>query len=228
MAHGKRYQARTKLVDRTKTYLPPEAIALVQKTSLSSFDGAVEAHVRLGIDPKKGDQQVRTTVILPHGTGKTKRIAVFVGPDKQQEATDAGADLVGGKELIEEIKSTGKIAFDVAVATPDMMKDLAQIAKLLGPRGLMPSPKNGTVTTTIAQTIENLKGGMVAFKNDDTANVHQIIGRVSWDAVKLQENFDAFMGAIRRAKPPSSKGTFVKSVTLCPTMGPGVRVRIPS
>ncbi|MDO8425517.1 MAG: 50S ribosomal protein L1 [bacterium] len=226
MAHGKRYQARTKLVGATKLYDSAEALELVKRASTSKFDGAVEVHIRLGIDPKKGDQQVRATVVLPHGTGKTKRVAAFVNAEKMAEAKAAGADIVGGKELVEQIKTTEKIEFDVAVATPDMMKDLASIAKLLGPRGLMPSPKNGTVTTAISETVTNLKGGMVAFKNDDTANVHQIIGRVSWDVSKLQENYATFMEAIRRAKPGSSKGVYVRSITLAPTMGPGVKVQL--
>lgn len=226
MPRSKRYAARVKLIDRTKRYPLDESIALVQKTNTAKFNAAVEVHLVLGIDPKKGDQQVRTTVSLPHGTGKTKRIVAFVSTAKEQEAKDAGADLIGGKELIEKIRSSEQTAFDVAVATPDMMKELASIAKILGPRGLMPSPKNGTVTANIAGTIRDLKGGMVAFKNDDTANLHQVVGRAAWDAAKLRENIDVFLAAVRRAKPPSSKGTYLKAMTLTSTMGPGVRVQI--
>ncbi len=224
MAHGKRYNELAKLVDRTKTYSVEEAVALVKKTSTTKFDGSVEVHVRLGIDPKKSDQQVRSTVSLPHGTGKTKKIAVFTGGDKEKEATDAGADIVGGEELIGEIAKSGKIDFDVAIATPDMMPKLAKVAKILGPRGLMPSPKNDTVTTNLTKTIEELKKGKVAFKTDDTANVHQIVGKASFSEAQLIENLTAFMDALKRNKPSSSKGVFIKSVTLTSTMGPGIKV----
>lgn len=226
MPRSKRYTARLKLVDRTKRYSLEDAIALVQKTNTAKFAASLEAHCNLGIDPKNGEQQVRSTVNLPHGTGKTKRIAAFVPSAKEAEAKDAGADVVGGKELIDQIKSTEAIAFDVAVATPDMMRELASIAKILGPRGLMPSPRNGTVTKDIGSIVHDLKGGMVTFKNDDTGNLHQVVGRVSWDAAKLRENLIAFLDAVRRAKPPSSKGIYLKSVTLKSTMGPGVRVQI--
>ena len=226
MPHGKRYTKRAALVDSKKTYSAEEAVTLLTKTSPTRFDASVEVHFRLGIDPKKGEQQVRGTVSLPHGTGKSKRVAAFVPADREADAKAAGADLVGGKELIEQIKSTEKIAFDVAVATPDMMRDLATIAKILGPKGLMPSPKNETVTPKIAEAIRDLKGGKVAFKNDDTANVHQIIGKVSWDAAKIQENLTAFMDAIRRAKPPSSKGTYMVSAYLTTTMGPSIRLAV--
>lgn len=226
MAHGKRYAKRAALVDVKKTYGSEEAVALLKQTSPTRFDASVEVHFRLGIDPKKGEQQVRGTVSLPHGTGKSKRVAAFVPTDREADAKAAGADLVGGKELIAEIKSTEKLNFDVAVATPDMMKDLATIAKILGPKGLMPSPKNETVTPKIADAIRDLKGGKVAFKNDDTANVHQIIGKVSWDAAKLRENLAAFLEAIRRAKPPTSKGTYLVSAHLTTTMGPSLRLQV--
>ncbi|MFH1429974.1 MAG: 50S ribosomal protein L1 [Candidatus Uhrbacteria bacterium] len=226
MAQGKRLAAKSKLVDKTKLYSVQEAIELVKKTSVARFDAALEAHIRLGIDPRKGDQQVRTTATLPHGTGKQKRVAAFVGPEKQAEAKEAGADIVGGKELIEELKRTEKLDFDVTVATPDLMKDLATIAKLLGPRGLMPSPKNGTVTQNVREIVEGLKGGMIAFKNDDTANVHQVIGRVSWDAAKLLENYTVFIDAVRRAKPASSKGVYLRSIVISSTIGPGIKVKV--
>lgn len=225
MPHGKRYAKRAALIDRKKSYSLSEAVELVRTTSPARFDASVEVHLHLGVNPEKGDQQVRGTVRLPHGTGKTKRVAAFVPSDREAEAKGAGADVVGGKELIAEIRASEALHFDVAVATPDMMKELATIAKLLGPRGLMPSPKNGTVSTKIGEVIQDLKGGMVAFKNDDTANVHQIIGRVSWDAVRLRENLDAFLEAIRRAKPPTAKGTYVRAATLTSTMGPAITLQ---
>jgi large subunit ribosomal protein L1 len=181
--------------------------------------------VCLGIDPKKGDQQVRSTVTLPHGTGKTKKVAAFVSsPDQEKEAQKAGAELVGGEELIAEIAKTSKCDFDVAIAAPDMMPKMAKIAKILGPRGLMPSPKNETVTSNIGKTVEALKGGKVTFKNDDTANVHQVIGRASFSDEQLNQNFTAFMEALKRAKPPSSKGNYIKGVVIASTMGPGIKV----
>lgn len=225
MAHGKRYNELAKLVDRTKVYSIEEAVALVKKTSTTKFDGSVEVHVRLGIDPKKSDQQVRSTVSLPHGTGKTKKIVAFVSsPEKEKEAMAAGADSVGGEELIAEIAKTSKFDFEVAVATPDMMPKLAKIAKVLGPRGLMPSPKNETVSTNLTKTIEELKKGKVAFKTDDTANVHQIVGKASFSEKQLAENLTAFMDALKRNKPSSSKGVFIKGVTVTSTMGPGIKV----
>ncbi|OGK86481.1 50S ribosomal protein L1 [Candidatus Uhrbacteria bacterium RIFCSPHIGHO2_12_FULL_54_23] len=223
---GKRYQEASKLIDPKKTYSIEEATELVKKTSGVKFDASVEAHFRLGIDPAKGEQQVRGVVSLPHGSGKSKRVAVFAEGEKQEEARSAGADVVGGKELIKEIRASEKLDFDVAVATPDMMKELAGIAKILGPKGLMPSPKNETVTADIAKTVVALKGGRVTFKNDDGGNVHQIVGKVSWDAVKLVENFRAFHEAVRRAKPSTSKGTYFLTITLTSSMGPGVRVSL--
>ncbi len=222
---GKRYAKVATLIDSKKSYPLDEAVELIRTTSPARFDASVEAHCNLGIDPEKGDQQVRGTVRLPHGTGKTRRVAAFVPAGREAEAREAGADLVGGKELIEQIRASEKLEFDVAVATPDIMKDLATIAKLLGPRGLMPSPKNGTVTTKIAETVRDLKGGLVAFKNDSTANVHQVIGKVSWDAGRIRENLATFLEAVRRAKPPSSKGVYIRSITLTTTMGPGIKVQ---
>jgi len=165
-------------------------------------------------------------VVLPHGSGKTKRVAVFTEGEKQEEAKSAGADVVGGKELIKEIKSSERIDFDVAIATPDMMKELATIAKILGPKGLMPSPKNETVTIEIARTVKELKGGRATFKNDDGGNIHQMIGKVSWEEKKLLDNFKAFYEAVRRAKPASSRGVYFLSITLTSSMGPGVRVTV--
>ncbi len=224
MPRSKRYKELKSSFDHKKAYSPEEAVDLVLKTSTTKFDASIEVHLRLGIDPKKGDQMVRGTVALPHGTGKTKKVAAFVPANKEAEAKEAGAELVGGEELIAEIAKTGKIDFDIAVATPDMMPKLAKVAKVLGPKGLMPSPKNETVTPNIKKAIEELRRGRVAFKNDDTANVHMIIGKASFPKDKLLANLAALMEAIRRAKPASSKGTYLRSVTLTSTMGPGVKV----
>jgi len=225
MKHGKRYNELKGSFDTHKVYGLSEAIGIVKGTSNTKFDATIEVHVRLGIDPKKGDQQVRATVTLPHGTGKTKRVAAFVAtPENEKEAKAAGADLIGGEELVAEIAKTSKCDFDVAVATPDMMPKLAKIAKVLGPRGLMPSPKNDTVSKDIGQTVKEMKGGKVAFKNDDTANVHQAIGKASFTEDQLAVNFETFMDALRRVKPGSAKGTYIKSVTIASTMGPGIRV----
>ena len=221
-----RYQKAAARIDRTKQYTITEAAVLIRETNPAKFDASVEVHLRLGIDPKKGDQQVRATVSLPHGTGKTKRVAAFVPADREAEAREAGADLVGSKELIDQIRSSEKTDFDVAMATPDIMRELAPIAKILGPRGLMPSPKNDTVTTKVGETVRNLKGGMVAFKNDALGNIHQLIGRASWDATKLEENLTTFLEAIRRAKPPSAKGVYVQSAYRATTMGPSIRIQM--
>lgn len=213
-------------VDPTKLYSPAEALELVKKTSKTKFDASVEVHCKLGIDASKSDQTVRTTVTFPHGTGKSKRIAAFVDSTQESVAQEAGADIVGGEALINEIASSGKIDFDVAIATPGVMPRLAKIAKILGPKGLMPNPKSDTVTTDVKKTIGELKRGKVTFKNDDTGNVHQIIGKVSFDTAKLLENFQTFLEALRRSKPASSKGVFMKSCTLTSTMGPPIRVAI--
>jgi len=210
--------------DRHKTYSVVEAIDLVKKFSKTKFDASVEAHFRLGIDTKKGDQQLRAAISLPHGTGKSVRIAAFVSPENEAKAKAAGADIVGGEDLIAEIKKTEKTDFAVAVAEPALMKNLGAIAKILGTRGLMPSPKNETVTVDPAKTIAELKKGKISFKNDDTANVHVPIGKVSFDAPKLVENFEAVINAVKKAKPQSSKGTYLKNVTVCSTMGPGIKV----
>ncbi|MFH1098745.1 MAG: 50S ribosomal protein L1 [Candidatus Uhrbacteria bacterium] len=223
---SKRYTAKAALVDPKKTYPLDEAVALVKKTSPARFDASIEIHLRLGIDPKKGEQQVRGTVVLPHGTGNVKRVAAFVSSDREAEAKEAGANIVGGKELIDQIRSTGKLDFDIAIATPEMMKNLATIAKILGPKGLMPSPKNDTVTTKVGATIRDLARGKIAFKNDDTSNIHQIVGKVSWDVAKLAENIRIFLDAIRRVKPPSAKGIFLKAAYLTTTMGPSVKLQV--
>ncbi|MDX9892909.1 MAG: 50S ribosomal protein L1 [Patescibacteria group bacterium] len=226
MKRSKRYLELAKKINSSKTYPLAEAIKLVKETGVAKFDGSVEVHAKLSIDPKKNDQQVRGAVSLPHGTGKTKKIAAFVSAEKEKEAKEAGADIVGGQELIDEIKKDGKINFDVALATPDMMPKLAVIAKILGPRGLMPSPKNETITTNLKKTVSELKKGRVTFKNDDTSNVHQAIGKVSFNDSQLADNYQAFIEALRKAKPSAAKGTYLKSVTIASSMGPGVKVEL--
>jgi large subunit ribosomal protein L1 len=211
-------------VDNTKTYSLDEAIALVKETSNVKFDASVEIHAKLGIDPKKGDQQVRATVSLPHGTGKTKTIAAFVGSNDEKAARDAGADFVYGEEDIKKIKDTGKVEFDIAVATPEMMPKLAVAAKILGPKGLMPNPKTETVGPDIAKLVNELKKGKAAFKNDDGSNVHQIVGKVSFDNAKLKENIEAFLDALKKAKPQTTKGIYMKSLYLSSSMGPSIKV----
>ena len=208
-----------------KTFSITDAIAEVKKSAKAKFDESVEAHFRLAIDPKKSDQQVRGVAELPHGTGKSVKILVFTTTQKK-EAEAAGADLVGGEELIDKIKSSEKIDADVAIATPEMMPKLATIAKILGPKGLMPNPKNQTITPKVKETIESLKKGRADFKNDDSGNVHQVIGKVSFDAEKLTENFHVFLEAVRKAKPESVKGKFVRSISVCSTMGKSVRVSL--
>ncbi|HBB37531.1 MAG TPA: 50S ribosomal protein L1 [Candidatus Moranbacteria bacterium] len=200
-----------------------DAIAEVKKSAVAKFDESVEAHVRLAIDPKKSDQQVRGVAELPHGTGKKKKIAVFTTTQKK-EAEEAGADLVGGEELIDKVKSSGKIDADIAVATPEMMPKLATIAKILGPKGLMPNPKNKTVTPKVKEIIEALKKGRADFKNDDSGNIHQVIGKKSFENVKLEENFKVFLEALRKSKPEGVKGKFIKSVSICSTMGKSVKI----
>ncbi|MBU1131610.1 50S ribosomal protein L1 [Patescibacteria group bacterium] len=222
---SKRYQEAKAKVNADQSYPLDEAIKLLKETSKVKFDASVEVHVKLGINPKKGDQIIRSAVTMPHGTGKTKKIAAFVTPAKEKEAKAAGADVVGGKELIEQIKKDGKIDFEVAVAEPAMMKDLAVIAKTLGQKGLMPNPKTGTVTPDVKKAVEELKKGKANFKNDDTANIHLMIGKVSFPEEQLKENFQTFMEALKKAKPDSVKGAYIKSITLASSMGPGIKVQ---
>lgn len=224
MPRGKRYLKAREMVDAKKLYSPMEAAELVKKTSTTKFDGTVEVHVNLGIDVKKGEQQVRATIIFPHATGKTKRVAAIVSPAKEAEAKEAGADLVGGEDLINEIATKGKVDADVVVASPDMMAKMSKVAKVLGPIGLMPNPKTDTVGPNVKKMVEEIKRGKVAFKNDTSANIHQAIAKVSLDANKIVENMNAIVDAIKKVKPASAKGTYLKSVTLTSTMGPGIHV----
>ncbi len=223
---AKKKVANAELFDRNKVYTLAEAIEIAKKSSTVKFDASIEVHFRLGINPKKGDQQVRGAVSLPHGTGKTVKVAAFVTADKEKEVKDAGADYVGSEDLIEEIKKSEKTDFQVAIATPDMMMKLASIAKILGTRGLMPSPKNDTVTLNPAKAVTELKKGKISFKNDDTGNLHAVIGRVSFDSAKLMENYQALLDTVKKAKPATAKGSYLKNVAICSSMGPGIKVTI--
>ena len=225
---SKRIEQIKKLIDTDKVYTPEKAIELVKKTSNVKFDASVEVHVKLGIDTGRGDQQVRGTATLPYGTGKKKKIAVFVqgGSNEEKEAKEAGVQVVGGEELISEIGQTGKCDFDIAIATPQIMPKLARIAKILGPKGLMPNPKAETITTNIKKAVEDLQKGKISFKNDDSGNLHQVIGKVSFEDKKILENFNTFIEAVRKAKPTGVKGIYIRNVSLCSSMGPSVKVGI--
>jgi len=223
MKHGKKYRAAVEKVDKNKVYEIAEAVKIIKENKIAKFDESVEIHVKTNVDPKKGDQQVRGTVSLPHGTGKSKKVAVITSTS-QDEAKKAGADLVGGEEMIDKIAK--KIDFDVLVATPEMMPKLAKVAKILGPKGLMPNPKTETVTTKIKETIEALKKGKVAFKNDDSANVHSLVGKISFEENKLAENIKTFIESLEKAKPASVKGKFLVNITLCSTMGAGLKIKL--
>ncbi|HLD31484.1 MAG TPA: 50S ribosomal protein L1 [Patescibacteria group bacterium] len=223
---SKRMKAAKDLIEAKRIYPLADAITLVKKTSTTKFDASVEVHVRLGIDTKKSEQQIRSTVVLPNGLGQSKRIAAFVGANDEKIAKEAGADLILGEDAIKKIKDTGKIDFDVAVATPEMMPKLAVAAKVLGPKGLMPNPKTDTVGPDIKKIIEELKKGKAAFKNDDGGNIHQIIGRVSFPEEKLIGNFQALIEAIKKVKPNSAKGIFLKNIYVCSSMGPSIKVQV--
>lgn len=223
MKRGKRYQGALARVDREHMYDPVEAIQLVQELATAKFDETIEISIKLGVDPRRADQQVRGTVSLPHGTGKTVKVLVFAKGDKQKEAEEAGADIVGGEELAEKIQG-GWLEFDVAVATPDMMSVVGRLGKILGPRGLMPNPKAGTVTFDLARTIQELKAGRIEYRVDKTSIVHAPIGKASFESEKLLDNFTAFIDALVRARPPAAKGQFFRSITVSSTMGPGIRV----
>ena len=223
--YSKKYREVAALVDKNNYYSIAEAIELIKKTSTTKFDSSVEIHVRLGVNSAAQDQQVRGTVALPHGTGKTKKIAVICPSDKEKEAKDAGADKVGSDTLIEEIEK-GKLDFDILVASPDMMAQIGKLGKVLGTKGLMPNPKAGTVTLEVGKAVKELKAGRVEFKVDKDAIVHQTIGKVSFDAKKLEENYNIFMDAIKHAKPPGAKGTYMRSVSFSTTMGPGIKIEV--
>lgn len=223
---AKRVKANNELVDKNKVYSAEEAIELAKKTANTKFVGSIEVHIRTSINAKKTDQAIRGTVSLPHGTGKTKRVAAFVTEAKEKEALAAGAAIAGGEELIKKIKESEKTDFDVAIAEPAMMPKLAQIAKILGTRGLMPNPKTGTVGANIEMLIKEIAGGKVNFKNDDSANIHQIIGKSSFESKSLLENLKAFYEVVVASRPASFKGQFIAGVTINSTMGPGIRVKI--
>ena len=224
MKHGKKYIEAAKLVDRATLYYAPEAIALVKKAATAKFDETVELHIRTGCDSRHADQQVRGAVVLPHGTGKTVRILVFAKGPKVDEATAAGADFVGGEELIPKIQNDGWLDFDVVVATPDMMGVVGRLGKVLGPKGLMPNPKAGTVTMDVTKAIADIKAGKVEYRLDKSNIIHVPVGKVSFTEEQLQDNFQALIDAVNKAKPGTLKGAYMKSVILSSTMGPGIRL----
>lgn len=223
MKHGKKYLESAKLVDRATLYDPAEALDLAVKTSSAKFDETVEIHVRLGVDSRHADQQVRGAVILPNGTGKNVRVAVFAKGDLAKAATEAGADVVGDADLVQKIQG-GWMDFDVAIASPDMMGFVGRLGKVLGPRGLMPSPKAGTVTMDVAKAVQDAKAGKIEYRLDKTNIIHCPIGKASFGSDKLLENFNALLDAIIKAKPASTKGQYIKSVAVASTMGPGVKI----
>ena len=224
MKHGKKYSEAAKLVDRSIQYEPAEAISVVKKTATAKFDETVELHIRTGCDGRHADQQIRGAVVLPNGTGKTVKVLVFAKGTKLDEAQAAGADFVGGEELIPRIQNEGWFDFDVVVATPDMMGVVGRLGKVLGPKGLMPNPKAGTVTMDVTKAIQDIKAGKIEYRLDKANIIHVPVGKVSFDEAKLQENFDAVMAAIVKAKPSALKGQYLKSITLSCTMGPGVKI----
>ena len=223
---GKKYLESIKLVNKDVFYDPVEAFDLVLKTSKANFDETVELHVRLGVDPRHADQQIRGTVLLPNGTGKKVKILVFAKGDKSKEAIDAGADYVGDEELLAKIQNQNWFDFDIVVATPDMMGMVGKIGKILGPKGLMPNPKSGTVTMDVAKAVSEIKLGKVEYRIDKTAIVHVAIGKRSFGVDLLVENFNAIMNAIIKSKPVSAKGQYLKSISVCSTMGPGIKINI--
>ena len=224
MFRGKKYQNSAKLLEKGVAYDPADAMDLVVKTASAKFDETVELHVRLGVDSRHADQQVRGAIVLPNGTGKTVRVLVFAKGDKADAARAAGADYVGDMDLVEKIQKENWFDFDVVIATPDMMGVVGRLGKLLGPKGLMPSPKAGTVTPDVAKAVKEVKAGKVEYRLDKTNILHCPIGKVSFVTEKLQQNFDALMGAIIKAKPAAAKGQYIKSCTLATTLGPGIRV----
>ncbi|MBR6570871.1 MAG: 50S ribosomal protein L1 [Clostridia bacterium] len=224
MKHGKKYIDSAKLIDTLNAYDPEEAVALAIQTSKAKFDETIELHAKLGVDPRHADQQVRGSVVLPHGTGRTVRVLVVTKGDKIKAAQEAGADFVGGEEMIEKIKTENWFGFDVMIATPDMMGIIGRIGRILGPKGLMPNPKSGTVTMDVAKAVQDTKAGKVEYRVDKTSIVHCPIGKASFAPEKLQENLQVLMDAIIKAKPAAAKGTYIKSLYLTATMGPAIKV----
>lgn len=226
MKHGKKYTEAAKQVDRAVAYEPADAVALAKKTAVAKFDETIEVHIRTGCDGRHAEQQIRGAVVLPNGTGKTVKVLVFAKGDKVNEAEAAGADYVGGDELIPRIQNDGWLDFDVVVATPDMMGVVGRLGKVLGPKGLMPNPKAGTVTMDVAKAIADIKAGKIEYRLDKTNIVHVPVGKASFSEEALQENFNALMDAIVKAKPSALKGQYLRSITLTSTMGPGVKVSV--
>ena len=224
MFRGKNYKESSKLVDKQTLYDPAEAFDIVAKASKAKFDETVELHVKLGVDSRHADQQVRGAIVLPHGTGKTRKVLVFCKDERQQEALDAGADYVGGQDMVQKIQQENFFDYDVVVATPDMMGVVGRLGKILGPKGLMPTPKAGTVTPNIAQAVKEIKAGKIEYRLDKTNIIHCPIGKVSFGPDKLNENFNALMSAIIKAKPAAAKGQYIKSCVTASTMGPGVKI----
>ncbi len=224
MKRGKKYAEAAKLIERDKQYEVADAVSLIKKTATAKFDETVEAHIRLGVDGRHADQQVRGAVVLPHGTGKKVRVLVFAKGDKVAEAEAAGADHVGGDELIPKIQNDGWLDFDVVVATPDMMGVVGRLGRVLGPKGLMPNPKAGTVTMDVTKAVNDIKAGKIEYRLDKTNIIHVPVGKASFTEEQLTENINTLMGAIVKAKPASSKGQYLKSVTVASTMGPGIHL----
>ena len=224
MKHGKKYLEAAKAVNRANLYDPEEAIALVKKLAVAKFDETIEAHIRTGCDGRHADQQIRGAVVLPHGTGKTVRVLVFAKGAKADEAAAAGADFVGAEELVPKIQNEGWLDFDVVVATPDMMGVVGRLGRVLGPKGLMPNPKSGTVTMDVTKAIADIKAGKVEYRLDKTNIIHVPIGKASFTEEQLADNFQTLIGAINKAKPAALKGQYLRSVTVAPTMGPGVKI----
>lgn len=225
MTQSKNYQKIKEKLDPQKEYSLEEAISLIKENKTRGFDESLEIHLKLGINLKKTEQKVKGSVVLPHAEFIKSRIVAFVEPEKEKEAKEAGADIVGGKELVDSIKASNKTDFDVAVATPAMMKEMVSLARILGPKGLMPSPKNGTITNNLKEAIGQLKKGKISFKNDDGGNIHQIVGKLSWDDQKVISNVKHFVEVVKKSKPSKFKGIFIKKITLCSTMGPGIKLR---
>ena len=224
MFRGKNYKESTKLIDKSAQYEPAEAFELVTKTAKAKFDETVELHVKLGVDSRHADQQVRGAIVLPNGTGKSVKVLVFCKPEREEECKEAGADYVGGMELVQKIQGENWFDFDVVIASPDMMGVVGRLGKVLGPKGLMPSPKAGTVTPDVAKAVKEVKAGKVEYRLDKTNIIHCPIGKVSFGPEKLTENFNAIMGAIVKAKPAAAKGQYIKSCVAASTMGPGVKM----